>query len=65
MYCEILQHLHSCKNFNKLFKGREETIDKIRAYLDSAERNQPFVMYGTSGCGKSSILAKVAMQVCP
>lgn len=63
MYSEILQHLHFCRSFTKLFKGRDELLEQIRTYVKSEERNQPFAMNGPSGCGKSSILAKVAMLV--
>lgn len=65
MYSEILHHLHVCNNFIKLFKGREEILEKIRQYIFSEERNQPFSMYGISGSGKSSILAKAASQIKP
>lgn len=63
MYSEILQHLHFCRNFTKLFKGRNELLENVRSYVKSDERNQPFVMHGPSGCGKSSILAKSAVMV--
>lgn len=63
MYSEILQHLHFCRNFTKLFKGRDELLDAVRSYIKSEERNQPFVMHGPSGCGKSSMLAKSAVMV--
>ena len=63
MFAEILQHLHFCNSFTKLFKGREEILDKVKQYIKSDERNQPFSMDGPSGCGKSSILAKSAVMV--
>jgi len=63
MFAEILQHLHFCNNFTRLFKGRDEILEQIKTYIKSEERNQPFAMNGPSGCGKSSILAKVAVQV--
>jgi ABC-type lipoprotein export system ATPase subunit len=63
MYSEILQHLHFCRNFNKLFRGRQDILEKIRLYSVTEERNEPFVIYGPSGCGKSSILARTAFDV--
>ena len=33
------------------------------AYLESDTRN-PFVIYGSSGCGKTSIMAKVVERLC-
>jgi hypothetical protein len=64
MFCEVLQHAHFTKNFTRLFKGREELIaGQCMTYVNDDERNQPFVFYGESGCGKSSIMAKVATTV--
>jgi NACHT domain- and WD repeat-containing protein len=65
MFAEILQHLHFCNSFTKLFKGREDILINVKDYFANEERNQPFVMYGPSGCGKSSILAKIAVQIKP
>ncbi|CAF0730783.1 unnamed protein product [Brachionus calyciflorus] len=65
MYSEILQHQHFCKNFTRLFKGKDEILDKLKLYVKNDERNQPFVMHGPSGCGKSSILAKCALMIRP
>jgi len=33
IYADILQHLHMCLNLVKLFKGREEIIEKVTSYL--------------------------------
>ena len=63
MFCEVLQHAHFTKNNTRLFKGREELIGQCMAYVADEERNQPFVFFGVSGCGKSSIMAKVATTV--
>ena len=63
MFTEVLQNAHFTKNFTRLFKGREELIEQCMAYIRDDERTQPFVFYGVSGCGKSSIMAKVATTV--
>ena len=63
MFSEVLQHAHFTKNFIRLFKGREELIEQVMEYVRDEERNQPFVFYGVSGCGKSSIMAKVTATV--
>ncbi|XP_046423821.1 NACHT and WD repeat domain-containing protein 2 [Neodiprion fabricii] len=56
---EILQHLHACNNSVKVFYGREDTLERIKAYmLDEGEK--PLVLYGEGGCGKTSLLAKSA-----
>ncbi len=62
-FSEILQHQHFCRNFTKLFKGRDELLDQIKTYIKTDERHQPFAMNGPSGCGKSSIIAKTAIMV--
>ncbi|XP_033222269.1 NACHT and WD repeat domain-containing protein 2 [Belonocnema kinseyi] len=56
---EILQHLHACNNSVRVFYGREDNLEKIKAYmLDDGEK--PLVLYGEGGCGKTSLLAKSA-----
>lgn len=62
VYSEVLQHLHACKDFCKIFQGREEIIARIRKYLAGSSR-QPLLLYGESGCGKTSLLAKGYSQV--
>ncbi|XP_050388645.1 NACHT and WD repeat domain-containing protein 2 [Patella vulgata] len=64
VYSEPLQHLHSCQQFCKVFQGREEVVEKIKDYiLGKNASHQPFVLYGESGCGKTSLMAKGASQV--
>ena len=63
MYAEILQHSHFCKNFVRQFKGRDELIKLVVDYVKDEKRNQPFILYGPSGSGKSSIMAKLAVVV--
>ncbi|ESO82088.1 hypothetical protein LOTGIDRAFT_135306 [Lottia gigantea] len=64
VYSEPLQHLHACQQFCKVFQGREEVVEKIKDYINgSNQSNQPFILYGESGCGKTSLMAKGASQV--
>ncbi|XP_043470617.1 NACHT and WD repeat domain-containing protein 2 [Leptopilina heterotoma] len=56
---EILQHLHACNNSVKVFYGREDNLEKIKAYMLNNEE-KPLVLYGEGGCGKTSLLAKSA-----
>jgi NACHT domain- and WD repeat-containing protein len=56
---ELLQHLHACNNSVKVFHGREETLDKIEAYM-LGNSDKPLVLYGEGGCGKTSLLSKSA-----
>lgn len=62
VYTEVLQHSHACVNFCKVFQGRQDIIDQIKAYVTGSS-NFPFVLHGESGCGKTSLTAKGASQV--
>ncbi|KAL3313323.1 NACHT domain- and WD repeat-containing protein 1 [Cichlidogyrus casuarinus] len=60
VYLEVLQHSHACVQNVKHFQGRQVVLDKIKDYIQSLENNEPLVIYGQSGCGKTSVLAKAA-----
>ena len=45
-----------------LFHGREDILHEIAGYLQS-DKQQPLVLYGQSGCGKTSIMAQTAKMV--
>lgn len=62
VYSEVLQHLNACKDFCAIFQGREEIVARIRDYLTGFSI-QPLLLYGESGCGKTSLLAKGYSQV--
>ncbi len=62
VYEEALQHLHACQYFVQSFQGREEIIERIGAYIKSSS-SEPYVIYGQSGCGKTSLLAKGYSEV--
>ena len=42
----------------KIFKGREEEIEKVKSYIDR-ETFEPFIVHGKSGIGKSAFMAKL------
>ena len=58
MTTEVLQHFHFAKLRCEVFEGRGDTIKKVFDYFDN-DSKLPFVVYGKSGCGKTSIMAKV------
>ena len=62
VYGEVLQHLHSCANMCKSFQGREEVVEKISEYI-LGDSHEPLVLFGESGCGNTSLLAKGYSQV--
>ncbi|GAB6024674.1 hypothetical protein CHUAL_009808 [Chamberlinius hualienensis] len=59
---EILQHLHACNNSVQVFHGRDEELQRVKDYLIGPS-DKPFLLYGTGGCGKTSLVAKTAAMV--
>jgi len=62
VFTEALQHLHACTQFCKVFQGREDIVQCLGKYVIGTS-TQPFILYGESGCGKTSLTAKSASQV--
>ena len=60
---EVLQHWHLAKTRCHVFEGRAQELGRIEAYCVeesvNLSSNAPVVVYGHSGCGKTSVLAKV------
>lgn len=56
---EILQHLKMGKKLSQDFRGREGQLRKINLYL-RANDGRPMVLFGESGSGKTSVIAKVS-----
>lgn len=59
VYQEILHHLHTCQQVSRLFHGRDEELKHLNDYITGVN-TQPMVLYGENGCGKTSVLAKIA-----
>ncbi|CAM4872504.1 unnamed protein product [Rotaria socialis] len=59
VYTEILQQLHAVNNFSQDFQGRTDILERVRNYVQGPSK-QPLVLWGEGGCGKSSMLAKIA-----
>lgn len=63
---EICQHSTICKEKSRIFQGRKDLIDTIVNYVgksedeDNDDSDTPMVIYGESGCGKTSVMAKAA-----
>lgn len=60
-FAEILQHLWNGVQGSHLFFGREQELDLAKEYINS-EGAKPLIFYGQHGCGKTSILAKIATE---
>ncbi|CAF1235202.1 unnamed protein product [Adineta steineri] len=61
VFTEILQNLHVVNNFSQDFQGRTDILERIRNYVQGSSK-QPLVLWGEGGCGKSSMLAKIASE---
>ncbi|EDO47107.1 predicted protein, partial [Nematostella vectensis] len=59
---EIFQHSTFCQKKCKTFFGRKEAIASVKEELLNSD-DRVVVLYGESGCGKTSLMAKIATQV--
>ena len=59
---EVLEHASFCQRKCQSFFGREEFLESVReSLMNNGER--VVVIHGRSGCGKTSILAKIVKEV--
>ena len=58
---EILQHLQTCNKSVEVFYGRGLELSHLKNYIVS-KNNQPFVLFGAGGSGKTALLSKVACK---
>ena len=61
---EIHQHLAMCQRRGRALRGRDGTLDAVRARLQGSVdyphlSPRPVVLHGQAGCGKTSVVAKV------
>ncbi|CAF2915701.1 unnamed protein product [Rotaria sp. Silwood2] len=60
---EILEHAIQCKTYVAKFHGRTDVLSRLKEYIMNEEENRACIVYGASGCGKISVLAKAAVEV--
>uniref|UniRef100_A0A095AK72 Leucine-rich repeat and WD repeat-containing protein n=1 Tax=Schistosoma haematobium TaxID=6185 RepID=A0A095AK72_SCHHA len=60
LYVEVLQHLNHCNEFVQEFHGRSDVLEVVKRYIQG-DSLDPFVIYGQSGSGKTSVMAKLAV----
>lgn len=60
---EVLDHTLFCSRKCKSFYGREDFLGTVRDNLINSNGERVIVIHGESGCGKTSILAKIAKHV--
>ncbi len=63
MTSEILQHFHLGRGRCEVFEGRDDVINTAKEYLQDLS-DIPLTVYGSSGCGKTSVLAKILEHCC-
>ena len=59
---EIMANWEWVKSFSVSFSGREEILNAMKSYLLS-ETDQPLVIYGETGSGKTTAIAKAACDI--
>lgn len=59
---QVLQHLSMATERNAMFYGRHEILKDMCDYLLD-KKQDILVLYGQSGCGKTSIMAQTAKLV--
>lgn len=60
---EVIHHSTLCKDKTIHFKGQSDVLFRVEKFFrNPRENNKPFVIFGESGCGKSTVMAKIAIQ---
>ncbi|KAL4236659.1 hypothetical protein ACF0H5_005044 [Mactra antiquata] len=60
---EIIQHIGFCQDKCRGFHGRDDIMKQVITYINGMS-DEPLVLYGASGCGKTSVMAKAAWNSC-
>ena len=62
LYEELFQQTTICQEKCEMSYGRSLELDAIQEYLNTPSNQSPLVVYGQSGSGKTSLVAKAARQ---
>ncbi|XP_071961162.1 NACHT domain- and WD repeat-containing protein 1-like isoform X2 [Antedon mediterranea] len=62
LFMEVLHHSKFCLQKCKNFCGRKGLLQEIEIYLSNPAKTKPLVIHGPSGVGKTSVMAKAAME---
>ncbi|XP_015761026.1 PREDICTED: uncharacterized protein LOC107340178 [Acropora digitifera] len=60
---EVLQHALFCKRKGLACQGRDDFLKEVRQSMLENEKHRVVVLHGESGCGKTSIMAKIAVEI--
>ena len=60
---EVLHHAQMCTENTQVFQGQSGVLFRLEKFLrDPRQSNKPFLIYGEPGAGKSTLMAKVALE---
>ena len=60
---EVTRHALFCRDHTHSFQGRADILQDIRKFVTGPDPMMPLVIYGESGVGKTSLMAKVVMEI--
>ncbi|XP_077983798.1 telomerase protein component 1-like isoform X2 [Glandiceps talaboti] len=60
---EITRHALFCREHTTTFTGRDDVLTAIHKHIDGEDPMMPLVIHGESGVGKTSLVAKVVLDV--
>ena len=60
---EVTRHALFCRDHTHSFQGREDILQAIHHYVAGPDPVMPLVIYGESGVDKTSLMAKVVMEI--
>ena len=60
---EILQHALFCQKKGLACQGRDEFLQSVKQSLLDYRNNRVVILHGDSGCGKTSVMAKIAVEI--
>ena len=60
---EVTRHALFCRDHTHSFQGRADILQAIHNYVSGPDPTMPLVIHGESGVGKTSLMAKVVMEI--
>jgi len=60
---EIARHALFCRDHTSSFEGRTEILRIIHNYVRKVDVRTPLVLYGESGVGKTTLMAKATLEI--
>ena len=60
---EILQHALFCQKKGLTCQGRDEYLQSVKQSLLDYQNQRVVILHGESGCGKTSVMAKIAVEI--